>query len=102
MRWRVSDLASTRGGTAWRLAGLAVGAVWVGGRADVGLIADHGLELADGVLFLLYLVGPGLVVGGLCHVSWLCGVLVMSLAILSISSCTLPVICPITYLTTGK
>ena len=74
----------------------------VGERADVGLLADHGLELADGVFFLLYLVGPGLVVGGLCHVSWLCGVLVMSLAILFISSCTLPVNCPVTYLTTGK
>ena len=97
MRWRVSDLASTRGGA------------WFGGggeRADVGLLADHGLELADGVLFrLLGLLGPCLfclVVGGLCHVSRLCWVLVMSLAILSISSRTLPVNCGLTYLTTGK
>ena len=41
----------------------------------VRLLADDGLELADGVLFCLERVGPGLVVGRLCHVSWLCGVI---------------------------
>ena len=99
MRWRVSDLAS---GGCGGLGGGGGGGFGVGGRAEVRLVADHGLELADGVLFCLDGVGPGLVVGGLGHVSWLCGVLVMSLAILSISSCTLPGICPFTYLTTGK
>ncbi len=110
MRWRVSDLASTRGGAA--LGGWFGGGEGVGEGADVGLVADHGLELADGVLFCLLcccsspvFCGLSLVVGGLRHVARLCSVLVMSFAISSmwsISSCTLPVNCPVTYLTTGK
>ena len=71
----------------------------VGERADVRLLPDHGLELADGVFVCQILLGPRLVIGGLGHESWLCGVLVFWLAMLF---CTLPVNCPPTYLTTGK
>ena len=99
MRWRVSDLGSGWGvgvAVAWRRGG-GGGGFGVGGRAEVRLVADHGLELTDGVLFCLEGVGPGLVVGDLRHESRLWGVFVLSILL-----CTLPGICAHTYLTTGK